>query len=67
MAKAKIHVVEVVLELSGEEAAVLAELVFKVGGPPAGPRGAIKSIEEALKGVGIKRSKDPSSGSIHFE
>ncbi len=57
---------KVVLELSGKEAGVLLRILGKVGGEPSGPRGAVDSIIEALKRLGI----DPvgqTSGSVTLE
>lgn len=56
------------LTLSSEEAVLLAELFYRVGGPPEGPRGLIGAMAGALEAAGVKPDVDTnrSMGSIHF-
>lgn len=45
----------VTLELSEDEAGVLREVGHHVAGNPQGPRGAMDTICEALRAIGIQR------------
>ena len=70
MAKAKatkVTVVEVTLELSGEEAAILVEIACKIGGPKTGPRGMMDEIRDVLEDIGIQRYGGGNCGAIRFD
>lgn len=59
---------EVTLKLSEDEAQMLVDLVYQVGGPFSGRRGHANEIRDALNGAGFvaTRNAPDIEGSVYF-
>ena len=66
--ESKTVVTEITITMSPEEAVVLREIAYVIGGNPSGPRGVIDRLDAGLKKAGIKRTGGANaiSGSAHF-
>ena len=58
--------VEIELGLTEREARVLMRILWNVGGPPNGARGAADRILLALEAAGVEPAPDPHEGSVSF-
>lgn len=56
----------VTLVLTEAEASALANVCYRVGGSPLGPRGAMDRILTALSSVGVKLDQTITAGVLRF-